>query len=284
MVSIIIVTWNSEKYIKSCLDSILAQDGFNFSNYEIIIIDNNSQDRTRNIIEQDYPQIVLIRNSENVGYAKANNQGIKIARGEYILLLNPDTILQKNFFVPLIEYLNKNPIVGAIAPKILNPNLTVQESVRSFPSHSILLWEITGLSKIFARHKTLGKWRMRYFDYDIISEIDQPMASCLLVRSKAIEQIGDFDENFPMFYNDVDFCFRLKSGGWKIVYFPDASVIHHRGASTKKVRTKMIFSMHKSLYHYFEKYDKSKSWWIKKIFLYPVLMFTATIRAILEKF
>ncbi|MCX7785720.1 MAG: glycosyltransferase family 2 protein [candidate division WOR-3 bacterium] len=283
MVSILIITWNSKKYLKPCLDSILLQEQFKFFDYEIVVIDNNSQDGTVNIIEKSYSQVRLIKNAVNVGYAKANNQGIKIIRSEYILLLNPDTILRDNFFPPLIEYLKQNPRVGAIAPKILNPDLTIQDSVRAFPSYSILLWELTGLSRLFPQHKTFGRWRMKYFDYNQISEIDQPMASCLLVRKEAIEQIGGFDERFPMFYNDVDFCLRLKRAGWKIVYFPDSSVIHYRGASTKIVRTKMIFSMHKSLYHYFEKYDTSRWWQIKKLFLYPMLIFSALIRTFSKK-
>ncbi len=284
MVSIIIVTWNSEKYIRSCLDAILSQKKFNFIEYEIIIVDNNSQDETTKIIEIEYPQVVLVKNSKNLEYAKANNQGIKLAQHKYILFLNPDTKLHNNFFPPLIEYLEKNPMVGAIAPKILNLDLTIQDSVRSFPNYSILLWELTGLARLFPQHKTFGRWRMKYFNYNQLSEIEQPMASCLLVRRNAIVEVGDFDESFPLFYNDVDFCFRLKQAGWKIIYFPYASVIHHRGASTKRTRAKMIFSMHKSLYHYFEKYDKSRLWRIKKNILYPILIFTALIRAILKNF
>jgi GT2 family glycosyltransferase len=279
VVSIIIVTWNSEKYIKPCLLSIFKQKKFGFKDYEIIVIDNNSQDNTTSIIEREFTEILVIKNSENLGYAKANNQGFKTAKGEYILLLNPDTELQDNFFIPILEFMERDLLGGAVAPKIINPDLTVQQSIRSFPDYSILIWEITGLAKVFPQHKIFGRWRMEHFDYNKLSEIDQPMASCLLARKSAVDKIGYFDEKFPMFYNDVDFCFRLKNAGWKIYYFPNSSVLHDRGSSTKRVRAKMIFSMHKSLYHYFEKYYFRESFELKKLLLYPIFLFTALGRA-----
>ncbi len=279
MVSITIVTWNSEKYIKPCLLSILRQKDFGFKDFEIIIIDNNSKDNAISIIKNEFSEVLLIENSSNQGYARANNQGLKVAKGDFILFLNPDTQLQDNFFLPMLDFLERNKKTGAVAPKILNPDLSVQQSIRSFPDYPILFYEITGLSKFFPGHKIFGKWRMVYFNYNQLSEIDQPMASCLLVRKRTVDDIGYFDEDFPMFYNDVDFCFRLKEAGWQIYYLPESVVIHERGASTKQVRAKMIFSMHKSLYHYFRKHDTGKSFKIKKLFLSPLFIFTAIFRA-----
>jgi len=279
VVSIIIVTWNSEKYIKPCLLSILRQKDFNFKDFEVIVIDNNSKDNTVSIIENEFSEVLLIKNSFNQGFAKANNQGLKIVKGEYVFFLNPDTQLQDHFFPPMLNFFERNQKVGAIAPKMLNPDFSTQPSIRSFPDYPILFWEITGLAKFFPNHRIFGKWRMAYFDYNQLSEIDQPMASCLLVRKRAIDDVGYFDENFPMFYNDVDLCYRFKKAGWPIYYLPKSFVIHERGASTKRVRAKMIFSMHRSLYHYFEKHDNSKSFKIKKTILHPLLIFTAILRA-----
>lgn len=284
MVSIVIITWNSEKYIKPCLVSILKQKNYGFKNFELIVIDNNSKDNTVPIIEHEFSRVFLIKNKSNEGYAKANNQGLKIAQGEYVLLLNPDTELQDNFFQPILNFIERNQMVGAIAPKMLNLDLSIQHSIRSFPNYSILLWELTGLAQCFPNHRIFGKWRMVYFNYNEPAEIDQPMASCLLIQKNAVDEVGCFDENFPMFYNDVDFCYRLKHAGWQIYYLPKSAVIHERGASTKRVRTKMIFSMHKSLYHYFEKHDKRKSFKLIRLILYPLLILTAVIRGMRESF
>jgi GT2 family glycosyltransferase len=284
VVSIIIVTWNSENYIKPCLLSILKQKDFTYSDYEIIVIDNNSKDKTISIIKDEFSNVLLVKNKSNLGYAKANNQGFKVAKGDYILLLNPDTKLQNDFFLPIIDFIKQHENVGAVAPKIVNSDLSIQHSIRSFPSYSILCWEFLGLSHLFPNNRIFGKWRMFYFNYNEIAQIDQPMASCLLVRKSAVDQIGYFDEKFPMFYNDVDFCYRLIQSGWQIYYIPKSAVIHERGASTKLVRNRMIFSMHKSLYHYFEKHTVSKSLKLIRLTLYPLLVFSAIIRGMRESF
>jgi len=284
VISIIIVTWNSEKYIIPCLKSIYKQKEYGFNNFEIIIIDNNSKDSTIKIIENEFSNVILIKNKLNLGYAKANNQGFKTAIGNFILLLNPDTELQNNFFQPMLDFIEQNDKVGVIAPKVINPDFSIQYSIRSFPDYPILLWEFSGLSKILPYNRTFGKWRMMYFNYNELTEIDQPMASCLLIRKSAADTISYFDETFPMFYNDVDFCYRVKQTGWQIYYFPRSVVIHERGASTKRVRNKMIFSMHKSLYYYFKKHTKSKSFKIIRLTLYPLLVFSAFIRGMRESF
>lgn len=279
MVSVIVVTWNSEQEIISCLNSIVKQKA-DYPELEIILVDNNSQDKTKELVKKEFGEVVLINNKRNLGYARANNQGLSRARGEYILLVNPDVILTDNFLAPLVDFLEKHKEVGAVAPKLLNPDLSVQKSIRSFPDYQILLWEISGLAKLMPYHKIFGKWRLAYFNYDKEQEIEQPMTSCLLVRKLVFDAIGYFDERFEMFFNDVDLCRRMISAGWKIYYLPHSFAIHNRGSSTRKVRNRMIFSMHKSLYHYFEKYDKSGWFGFKKLFIYPILLFSAILRAL----
>lgn len=284
MVSIIIVTWQSEKEIAKCLESINRQKQYGFTDIEIIVVDNNSKDKTTTIIERDFPEVRLLKNKDNLGYARANNQGIKASQGEYILFLNPDVVLGNDFFRPLVEFLQSNALIGVAAPKLLNPDLSIQPSIRSFPDYSILLWEITGLSKLLPDNRLFGRWRMARFDYNKPQQVEQPMTSCLLVRKSVLDKIGVFDEKFPMYYNDVDLCRRIGDGRWQIIYLPDAYAIHNRGSSTRKVRSKMIFSMHRSLYHYFEKYDKSNLFKVKKLLLYPIMVFSAIVRASQELF
>jgi GT2 family glycosyltransferase len=283
VISVIIVTWNSSQEIGACLESVLKQRSQTDEEIEIIIVDNNSQDNTVQLIENHFSEVRLVKNPKNMGYAYANNQGIRIARGQYLLLLNPDATLADNFFSPLVDFLKNHSEVGAVAPKLLNPNLTVQYSVRNFPTYLTILWEVTGLAKLFPRHQVLGRWRMLYFDYDKPQEIEQPMTSCLLVRKTVFNEIGYFDERFPMYFNDVDFCLRLKKAGWKIYYWPSSYAIHNRGGSTRKVRCKMLFSMHKSFLDYLEKYDESHYFFLKRLVLYPLLLFSAVFRAVIEE-
>ena len=250
--SVVIVTWNSEEFIRNCLDSIFLSQG-NFSS-EVIVVDNNSSDETAKIVEQLYPQVNLIQNKRNLGYAKANNQGMEEAGGDYILLLNPDTQLFEDSLSLMYEFMEENPSIGALGPKLLNPDKTVQASCREFPTFSTLIWEFSGLSRLFPKSRIFGRWRMGYFDFERQTETDQPMASCLMLRRAALEDVGIFDENFAMFFNDVDLCHRIKKGGWKIYFYPEAKVIHHKGASTKKAKARMIWLSHLAFYKFFKKH------------------------------
>jgi len=250
--SIVIVTWNSQGFIRNCLDSIFLSQG-NFTS-EIIVVDNGSVDETAKIVEQLYPQVNLIQNKKNLGYAKANNQGIEKAKGEYILLLNPDTQVLEDSLSLIYEFMEENPKIGALGPKLLNPDESIQSSCREFPTFSTLIWEFSGLSRLFPTSRVFGRWRMGYFNFDEQRETDQPMGSALMLRRATLEDVGAFDESFVMFFNDVDLCFRIKKGGWKIYFYPEAKVIHHKGASTRKVRAKMIWLSHLAFYKFFKKH------------------------------
>ncbi|KPL01799.1 MAG: hypothetical protein AMJ73_09815 [candidate division Zixibacteria bacterium SM1_73] len=253
--SIIVVTWNSQEFIQNCLDSIFLSQG-NFSS-EVIVVDNGSSDETAKIVEELYPQVNLIQNKKNLGYAKANNQGIEEARGEYILLLNPDTQVLEDALSLMYEFVEEHPDVGALGPKLLNPDKTVQASCREFPVFSTLIWEFFGLSWFFPRSRVFGRWRMGYFDFDKQREVDQPMGSCLMLRRATLEDVGILDENFAMFFNDVDLCFRIKKGGWKISFYPQAKVIHYKGASTRKAKVRMIWLSHLAFHKFFKKHKAS---------------------------
>jgi GT2 family glycosyltransferase len=274
--SIIIVTWNSQEYIRNCLDSIFLSGG-NFTS-EVIVVDNGSSDQTAEIVEEFYPQVNLIQNKTNLGYAKANNQGLEEAKGEYILLLNPDTQVLEDALFLMYELMEQNPKVGALGPKLLNPDKSVQPSCREFPTFSTLVWEFSGLSRLFPRSKTFGRWRMGYFDFDKAREVDQPMGSCLMLRKETLENVGIFDENFEIFFNDVDLCYRIKKSGWKIYFYPEAKVIHHKGASTRKAKARMIWLSHLAFYKFFKKHKPGlANRLLLFIFLIP-LIFSAGVR------
>jgi GT2 family glycosyltransferase len=256
-VSIISVTWNSQGFIRNCLDSIfLLRDRVRC---EIIIVDNGSSDETVKIVREFYPEVNLIENKTNSGYAKGNNQGMEQAQGRYLLLLNPDTQLLDNSLSSMSELMDGNPRIGALGPKLLNPDRSTQASCREFPRFSTLIWEFTGLSRLFPNSKTFGGWRMGYFAFDQPKEVDQPMGSCLMLRRETLEQVGSFDEKLSMFFNDVDLCYRMKQAGWKIYFHPEAQVIHHKGASTRKAKRKMIWLSHLAFYKFFRKHRRGSA-------------------------
>jgi GT2 family glycosyltransferase len=280
-VSLIIVTWNSEQHIRKCLESVRSQAGD--LSFEIIVVDNSSRDRTVKTIQESSPSVTLIENQKNLGYAYANNQGIEKSTGRYVLLLNPDTEIRGNALDLMLKFLDANPNAGALGPKLLNPDGSVQPSCREFPGFSTLLWEFSGLSRLFPKSGIFGGWRMGYFNFDRTIEVDQPMGSCLMLRRETLNQVGYFDENFPMFFNDVDLCCRIKAAGWKIFFYADAQVTHHRGASTSKAKRKMIWLSHLAFYRFFKKH---KTGWGNRLLLFLLLVplvLAALLRMIVKR-
>jgi GT2 family glycosyltransferase len=272
--SVIVVTWNSAADIEPCLDSI------NFGQeFEVTVTDNASQDDTLKRLAQ-WHDLTVIQNPTNSGYAHANNQGLAGASGEYVLLLNPDTVIDLGALDLLSDCLDANPHAAAAAPRLVNPDGTNQDSMRSLPTTIDIFWDVTGLSRLFPKNRTFGRWRMRWFDFDRSQEVEQPMASCLMFRRSVLVELGGLDERFPIFYNDVDLSRRLRDRGWTTLYVPEARVTHKRGASTGQVRSKMIWETHRSLFRYLRKYDRSGWFWLKAVWLLPALELAALGRVL----
>lgn len=249
--SIIIVTWNSQDHIRPCLDSLLSRG----QELEIITVDNGSQDSTLGILKAYGAKIKIIVNPQNLGFARAVNQGLKQTSGEYILMLNPDAVLTPGALESMTGFLSENQNIWALGPQLLNPDGSVQPSCRQFPDPMIMFYEFTGLSRIFPKSRTFGRWRMGYFDHLTPALVDQPMGACLMVRKKVLQEVGLLDEeNFPMFFNEVDWCLRISRAGGKLYFLPQAKVYHHHGASTRRVKRDMIISSHQSLARYFSKH------------------------------
>ncbi len=249
--SIIIVTWNSRKDIKACLDSVLSQG----NGCQIIVLDNGSKDGTVEILRSYAPKITLMENHRNFGFAPAANQGLKAATGRYLLLLNPDTALTPGALGTMAGYLDNHPKVWAIGPQLLNADGSVQPSCRQFPDPMIMVYEFTGLSRLFPKSRTFGRWRMGYFDHMTEAAVQQPMGACLMLHREVLEKVGLMDEkNFPMFCNEVDWCRRIAEKGGQIHFIPQAKVYHRHGASTGQARTAMIISSHRSMARYFDKH------------------------------
>lgn len=250
--SIIIINWNTKELLKNCLKS--ACENTHGIDYEIFVVDNASSDGSAEMVEKEFPQVKLIKNKENVGFAKANNQAIQKSNGNYILLLNPDTIVLPGALAQMVEFMNENSRVGALGPKLLNSDESLQPSCRSFPSLSTALFEETLLNRVFPKNRIIGKYKMGYWEHNDIREVDQPMGSALMVRREVIDQVGLLDEQFYMYYEEVDWCYRIKKQGWKIYFLPQAQIIHHGGASSGKVGSKSLIETYRSMYRFFKKH------------------------------
>ncbi|MEO0080094.1 MAG: glycosyltransferase family 2 protein, partial [candidate division WOR-3 bacterium] len=195
-------------------------------------------------------------------------------------LLNPDTRVEPGALDIMAEYLDRHPDVGAVAPRLLNPDGSTQLSIRGFPTVGSVLCELLGLSRLFPGHQVFDRWRLRGFNYEQEAEVEQPMASCLLVRRQVVLKLGGFDERFPIFYNDVDLSFRMRRAGWRTVYLPNARVYHRLGASTGQVKVKMVWEAHRSLFRFLELHDPSRLFWLKAVILLPLLELAALVRVL----
>jgi GT2 family glycosyltransferase len=277
-ISIVIVTYNSAPDIDACLRAVSRSAGA--AAVETIVVDNGSVDGTPYLIGGKFPEVRLIKNSDNRYYAAACNQGAAAGGGEYILLLNPDVQLAADTLPKLREYLEHQPTVAAVAPKLLWPDGTVQSSVRTFPTYATLWWEITGLSRLFPRHPVFGRWRVRLKDLHTPTEVDQPMASCLLIRRKSWKELQGFDEDFPMFFNDVDLCYRLKNSGGRIVYLPQALATHRLGGSVRPAMARMVWFSHRGFLRYLRKHHYAGIDVLKYAISAPVFMAAALLRSL----
>lgn len=265
--SIAIVNWNTSRLLESCLNSIYRnKPPFEF---EVIVVDNGSDDFDESRFREQFSATKIIRNDQNIGYAAANNQAMNTASGEYILLLNPDTEVLSGTLDLLVKFMDEHADAAAAGCRLVKPNGMVDRSVRSFPDPLAIAADFLFLSRLFPRSRLFGRYRMTWFNYDEDIEVDQPMGSCLILRSEAVKQIGVMDEQFPIFFNDVDWCYRAKLAGWKIYFTRSAEVVHHGGASTRQVRKQMIHESHKSLIDFYRKHYKGR------IFA-PIYWFTIT--------
>lgn len=254
--SVCIVNWNTRNHLKACLESLYAHaDALEL---QVIVVDNASSDSSAAMVRESFPQVQLIANEDNEGYARGNNQALMQVSAEYALLLNPDTRVQEKTLRELLACVERHPRAGGVAPKLVYPDGRLQYSCRSFPTPDVVFYEVTGLSRLAPRSRRFGKYRMTWWDYNDERPVDQPMASALLLRMAALREVGLFDEAFPIFFNDVDLCKRLWDAGWEIWFTPRAVMTHFHGASTQQVRRAMIVQSHDSWVRFYEKHYRGR--------------------------
>ena len=231
--SIIIVNYNVKEFLQNLLHSISKSS--NKINREIIIVDNASNDGSVEFISEKFPEVNLIANTKNLGFSTANNIGMKQAKGKYILLLNPDTLVSEDTFEKMICFFEENPQVGLAGCKILNPDGTIQLACRrSFPGPWTSFCKVTGLSNLFPKSRLFAQYNLTYLDSDQTYEVDAISGSFMMFRKDVYEKIGGLDEKFFMYGEDLDFCYRAQKSGYKVFYVHSTQIIHYKGESTKK--------------------------------------------------
>ncbi len=280
MLSVLIVNWNTRGHLRACLDSLFRHPSS--EPVEVIVVDNASEDGSAEMVANDFPTVRLIASDRNRGYASGNNAAFAVASGEWLLTLNPDTEVPEGALQNAVDALRAVPEFGALAPKLVGPDGRTQRSVRGFPSLTGMVGDLAGLARLFPR-SAFGSYRLPDFDYEREGPAPQPMGTFLLYRREALAEVGDpakpFDESFPIFFNEVDLLFRMNKAGWRCLYTPRVSVLHHGGASTRQVRPAMIWESHRSLLRFFRKHYRST--WNAPLFplLSAIVLGAALIRA-----
>jgi GT2 family glycosyltransferase len=251
LLSIVIVNWNTRDLLRQCLESIYA--GVAPISLEVIVVDNASMDGSADMVAEGFPGVNLIRSPGNLGFSAGNNLALKTVGGRYVMLLNPDAELLPDAVGVMVGFAEEHPEAGVVGPMLLNSDGSLQKNGRKFPG---LLREILGLTRLYRLiwgyyDRKMGWGRE---DFNITAKVDEVSGACMLVRKAAIDQTGGLDERFFMYYEEVDWCLRMKKAGWETYYLPDAHVKHHwaQGAKQTGLQGSRIF--HDSQYRYFLKH------------------------------
>jgi len=254
-VSIIVVNYNSGRLLKGCLCSIYQE--LEHLTSEVIVVDNDSIDGSVEMIKQNFPILVLLRNKENLGFAKAVNQGLRVSKGQYALLVNPDVVFLNTSLYKLVHYMEQHPEVGIAGPKVYDDESKqiVQLSCRRFPSYmNALFSRYSPLTKLFPNNRFSKRFLMTDWNHGQISEVDWVSGCWMLIRAEMLSKIGLLDESYTLFFEDVDICFRAWKNGWKVVYYPEAEIVHYIGKSVARVPIKSICNRHVSMKYFYDKY------------------------------
>jgi hypothetical protein len=251
--SAVVVSYNSRDHLPGSLGALAASTAGTAA--EIVVVDNDSRDGTPDLVRERFPAVSLIRNGANLGYARAVNQGIAATTGRHVLVLNPDCEMKPGALASLARFLDGAPKAAIAAPRILNPDGTLEFSARSFPGPLTFLFNrYSLLTRLFPHNPFSRGYLLTDWDHASVREVDWVSGACMLVRREAIATVGGMDEAFFMFNEDVDWCRRMKLAGHAVCYVPDAVVVHHIGASRRRVAPRVILERHRGMIHYFHKH------------------------------
>jgi GT2 family glycosyltransferase/lipopolysaccharide/colanic/teichoic acid biosynthesis glycosyltransferase len=268
--SIIIVNYNVKEFLQNLLDSLYT--GIGNLKAEIIVIDNNSEDGSADVIKQKYPGVTLIENKQNIGFGAANNLGMKLAKGRYFLLINPDAIIQEDTLEKMSTFMDSTPNAGMAGCKVLNPDGTLQLPCRrSFPGPWTSFTKMTGLSSLFPKSRIFARYNLTYLDENQTYEVDAISGAFMFIRRETYEKIGGFDPIFFMYGEDLDLCYRTQKSGYKIYYVHTAKAIHYKGESSKRSNIDETKNFYKAM-HLFVKKHLSSSLLVQAILRVAIIL------------
>ena len=263
--TIVIVSWNVRDLLRRCLSSILGIGDWRLDmespispiQTEIIVVDNASTDGSPEMVRAEFPGVRLVVDAENRGFTAANNQGLALSQGRFLLLLNPDTEVGGDALATMVHYMIDHADVGALGPQLRYPDGSLQSSRRRFPTLATALIESTVLQQWWAKNRVLDSYYMADTADDAIQPVDWVVGACFLVRREVYDQVGGLDEGFFMYSEELDWCRRIKDAGWAVVYLPTATVIHHEGKSSEQVVPARHIYFQSSKVRYFRKHHGS---------------------------
>jgi len=251
-ISVVIVAWKARRYLELCLNSLTAAPPRR--SFEVVVVDNASEDGTIEMIESRYTWVRLIKSAKNLGFSKGNNVAIRHCQGRYISLVNPDVIVLPGCLDALADFLDQNPKVGNVGPRVLNPDLTMQSTCRRFPTLWNNFCDSTGLATAFRGSRFFAGEHMFYFAHDRTLAVNVLVGCFSMIRREAFEAVGLLDESLFMYGDDVDWCRRAWNAGWEVVFFPGACAIHDRGKITAPYPVRFAVAQQKSVLYYWSKH------------------------------
>jgi GT2 family glycosyltransferase len=265
-VGVVILNWNTRDLLRECLRSVFASRGP--VTFRVCVVDNASADASAAMVRAEFPQVLLIENLVNNGYAAGNNLGLKAlgfgphpspqsSAPRYALLLNPDTVVPPDALADLVAYLDAHPEAGVAGPKLVLPDGSLDLACRrSFPTPEVSFWRLTGLSKLFPRSRLFGRYNLTYLDPEVETEVDSVVGACMLVRGEAIARAGLLDEHFFMYGEDLDWALEMRQAGWRARYYPRVTVLHVKRAASRRSRKAQIAFHEAMLYFYYKHYAR----------------------------
>ena len=280
--SVVIVNYNVEYFLEQCLYSVRrAMQGIEG---EVFVVDNNSVDGSLKMLAQKFPEVKVIANKENVGFSRANNQAIRVSTGEYVLLLNPDTVVEDDTFSKCLAFMDSHPDAGGLGVKMVDgKGQFLPESKRGLPTAKTAFYKMFGLAKLFPHSKRFARYYMGHLSNDETNEVEILAGAFMLMRKETLDKVGLLDETFFMYGEDIDLSYRITQGGYKNYYFPETRIIHYKGESTKKTSVNYVFVFYRAM-EIFAKKHFGNSWAKSFSFLINVAIYIKAFFAIVSQF
>mgnify|MGYP001482880892 CR=1 FL=1 len=281
--SVIIVSYNTCRLTLNAIESVF-QSRTRYS-YEVIVVDNHSTDGSVSMIREKFPAVKVISNERNEGFSKANNRGIRISRGRYVLLLNSDTVIEPDTLEIMIRFMDEHPDVGAAGCKVVLPDGSLDKACRrGFPTPSASFYYAFGISKLFPKHPRFNQYQLSYLDPDQDYPVDCLVGAFMMVRRETIDQVGLLDEQFFMYGEDIDWCYRIKQAGWQIYYYPHTRIVHYKGASSRRKPRRIIYEFHRAMVIFHRKHYQARYSWFVNALVYAGIYVKLAMALVLNRF